>query len=144
MDRCRNLGATRFRLPMGLGLILIVGPNSSGKTQLLQDLYRRITGQVRTLVVAERVEIRKPEPLKPFLECMEREGYFATITDDAGNELLRPLTTFVGSGEAAQQIQPSQSEQWWTSYSTSNVGTTRQPIGFLGYFGRLLVTALVS
>ena len=124
------------------GLILIVGPNSSGKTQLLQDLYRRLCGDPRNLVVATNVELRRPEQLEPFLECLEQEGYVAKITDESGNQHIRPLTTFVGSGEAAPQIQLNQPQQWWNSYNAADVGKLRSRIDFLGYFGRLLVTAL--
>jgi hypothetical protein len=124
------------------GLILIVGPNSSGKTQLLQDLYRRIIGEPRTLVVATTVELRRPEQMEPFIQCLEREGYLTKITDDAGNEQLRPLTTFVGSGEPAAQIHINQSREWFNSYSVADVGKIRRRIDWLGYFGRLLVTGL--
>ena len=34
------------------GLTVIVGPNSSGKSQLLQDIYLRLCGEPRALVVA--------------------------------------------------------------------------------------------
>ena len=34
------------------GLIVVVGPNSSGKSQLLQDIYLRLSGEPRALVVA--------------------------------------------------------------------------------------------
>jgi Ni2+-binding GTPase involved in maturation of urease and hydrogenase len=43
------------------GLILVVGPNSSGKTQLLRDLYHRLKGDHRDLVVARELDLRKPE-----------------------------------------------------------------------------------
>ena len=33
------------------GLVVIIGPNSSGKTQTLRDIQSRLLGQPRTLVV---------------------------------------------------------------------------------------------
>ena len=42
------------------GLVVLVGPNSSGKSQLLQDVYRRLAGEPRQLVVAKKVQIEKP------------------------------------------------------------------------------------
>src|SRR5437588_6040836 len=56
------------------GLTLIVGPNSSGKTQFLNDLYSRVCGDPRRLIVAEKVEVNKPD-CEPLIECLEREGY---------------------------------------------------------------------
>ena len=61
------------------GLILIVGPNSSGKTQLLQDLHQRLIGVRRAPVVAEIIQIRKPEQLESFLACLKGEGYLASV-----------------------------------------------------------------
>ena len=43
------------------GLIVIVGPNSSGKSQLLQDIKEKISGEPRELVVAEKLEIEVPD-----------------------------------------------------------------------------------
>jgi predicted ATPase len=64
------------------GLIVLVGPNSSGKSLLLQDLYLRLAGEPRDLVVAKEVHIDKP-PLEPFLKCLESEGYLSAWTDDS-------------------------------------------------------------
>ena len=124
------------------GLTLIVGPNSSGKTQLLQDLHFRVTGRPRDLVVASAIDLRKPKQLQPFLDCLEREGYITRVTDAAGNEQIRPLTTFVGTGEAATQITAQQPGEWFKSFSVEEVAKARQPIQFLAYFGRLVITAL--
>ena len=71
------------------GLILVVGPNSSGKSQFLQDLYLRLCGQPRALVVSTDIRIRKPENYDSFIQCLESEGYFETIIDDSGNQQWR-------------------------------------------------------
>ena len=81
------------------GLVVLVGPNSSGKSQLLQDIYRRMSGEARQLVVADDVQIEKP-PLDPFLRCLEDEGYFSTTEDDSGAKHLRPQTMYLGTGQA--------------------------------------------
>src|SRR2546425_10050625 len=74
------------------GLILIVGPNSSGKSQFLQDIYLRLCGEPRSLVVATNVRITKPD-YEPFMKCLEAEGYFMTVIDDNGTSRFKPLTT---------------------------------------------------
>jgi hypothetical protein len=123
------------------GLILVVGPNSSGKSQLLQDVYRRLSGEPRQLVVAEEMLVRKPE-LESFLLCLEREGYLGRIVDEAGNHQLRPLTTFIGSGQAAQQISGNQPSEWYRTFSPEEGASYRRKSEFLSYFGRLMVTGL--
>jgi hypothetical protein len=89
------------------GLVVLVGPNSSGKSQLLQDVYRRLAGEPRQLVVASDLQIEKP-PLDPFLRCLEEEGYFSTVVDEAGVKHMRPLTMYLGTGQPLGQIQPQQ------------------------------------
>jgi hypothetical protein len=123
------------------GLVVLVGPNSSGKSQLLQDIYRRLAGEPRRLVVASEVEIEKP-PFEPFMKCLEAEGYFTSLVDDVGTKQLRPRTMYLGMGQPVNQIQPHQAEQWYSSFSPETLHSIRQQNEFLNYFGRLLVTAL--
>ncbi len=42
------------------GLIVVVGPNSSGKTQLLHDLNETVCGRSRELVVASALTFTTP------------------------------------------------------------------------------------
>jgi len=120
------------------GLILIVGPNSSGKTQLLRDLYYRTKGEPRTFIVAREIKLRKPE-LIPFLESLEEEGYITRVVDPNGLKQFRPMTTFVGTGELAPLIQENHAHDWYNAYIDSNVNSQRS---WLSQFGRFVVTAL--
>ena len=123
------------------GLVLIVGPNSSGKSQLLQDVYRRLCGEPRKLVVASDVRVEKP-PFEPFLKCLEDEGYVFTVEDGSGNKVLRPRTMFLGTGQAMSEIPSHQAQNWYGAYSPDDpIGFKRQS-EYLNYFGRLLVTGL--
>jgi hypothetical protein len=121
------------------GLTLVVGPNSSGKTQLLIDLYRCLCGQPRTLVVASDIRINKPE-YEPFIKCLESEGYIRRFTDTNNQTQLIPQTTYAGSAEQPQAIQPQQAHNWYTNYDS--VSDRLKHNQFLSYFGRFLVTAL--
>jgi len=123
------------------GLILIVGPNSSGKTHLLQDLYQRLTGVGRTLVTATAIGVRKPAELEPFLKCLEREGLIKRYVDPNGNTQIRPLTTYLGSGQFASQISENQPGELYRTFSVEDAERAR-PVAFLSYFGRMLVTGL--
>jgi hypothetical protein len=123
------------------GLIVLVGPNSSGKSQLLQDVYQRLAGEPRQLVVAKEVRIEKP-PYDPFMKCLENEGYLRTTEDEAGTQQIRPLTMYLGMGQAVGQIQPNQAQQWYGAFAPEAPQSLRRKSEFLNYFGRLLVTAL--
>lgn len=124
------------------GLIVVVGPNSSGKSQLLQDIHLRLCGEPRALVVAKNIEVNKPPEYSKFAQWLEAEGYFETIVDDNGNTQWRPLTTYLGSGQAINQIQVNQAQNWHNAYIPTNDATVRRRSEFLNYFGRLLVTGL--
>lgn len=124
------------------GLILVVGPNSSGKSQLLQDIYKRLTGQVRTLVVATHISLTKPPDYGQFAKNLEAAGYFETVFDDDGNAQWRPRTTYLGTGQAVNQIAPNQAQNWHNAYVPFSESSTRRRIEFLNYFGGLFVTAL--
>jgi hypothetical protein len=58
------------------GLTLIVGPNSSGKTQLLRDVGLRLNGVPRPLVVAQAIEL-DPLDVDDLIKALVGAGYFA-------------------------------------------------------------------
>src|SRR5437879_1538823 len=57
------------------GLIVVVGPNSSGKTNLLRDIHAAASGSSRNLVVAQEIQLR---PTPPLNDCLQ----FFQETDD--------------------------------------------------------------
>ncbi len=126
------------------GLVVVVGPNSAGKSQFLQDVYLRLCGEARKLVVATHVETNKPQDYNSFQQWLGDEGYFETVVDDEGKEQWRPRTTYLGTGQPVSVIEPNQARSWHSTYvnaSASESKVTRKS-EFLNYFGRLLVTAL--
>lgn len=124
------------------GLILIVGPNSSGKSQFLQDIYLRISGEPRALVVASNIEIQKPPEYGSFIEWLKARRYIEDFYDDNGTAHWRPLTTYLGTGQAVTQIQQNQGQNWHSGYVPLPDPAVRRRSDFLNYFGRMLVTAL--
>src|SRR5690349_23546962 len=86
------------------GLILIVGPNSAGKSQLLRDIHQRVSGEPRQLVVATEVRIA-PLPYEALMSALADAGYIYKFEDDGGTTHVRPLTTYVGTGQHANQMQ---------------------------------------
>ena len=78
------------------GLTIIVGPNSSGKTQLLRDIKGKVAGEARNLVVATELEIEIPE-LEPFIKCLNSPLKKAPISE------FHPTATH----NAAKAVSPS-------------------------------------
>jgi hypothetical protein len=122
------------------GLTLVVGPNSSGKTHFLTDLYSRLCGEPRNLVVASDVRINKPE-YAPLMQCLVSEGFIRRyVNPDNNEEQIIPSTTYAGTGTAFQTIQSQQAQNWYNDYD--NPAANPRLNVFLHYFGRLLVTKL--
>jgi hypothetical protein len=124
----------------GVGLTLIVGPNSAGKTRLLNDLYSRLCGDPRHPVVARRIELNKPE-YQPLIDRLKDEGYIR-ISFEGGRDQLVVKTPYLGTGEVQQPIAMDQVRGWYDAYPTwEGVDSDRQN-EFLLRIGRLLVTKL--
>jgi len=122
------------------GLTLIVGPNSSGKTQLLQDLHFRLSGNPRNLVVAKDIELAKPQ-FDRLMECLHTEGYIELRRDGSGTPIqILPRTTYLGIGQTVPNFTYSEAKSWHHSYEPSR--NNGQQNHFLTQIGQLLVSAL--
>lgn len=122
------------------GLILIVGPNSSGKSQLLRDIQKKVSGEPSKLVVASGIGVRKLSH-EPLMKYLSDQGHIYIFEDADGNEFIRPKSTYGGMG-GAPQIQKSQLETWRGAYVNPNATYSRRQSEYLGYLGRFLLTAL--
>ena len=121
------------------GLTIIVGPNSSGKSQFLRDINEKISGNPRELVVAESIELENID-YTTFLKCLKAEGYISTFWDNSDQEQYMPMTTAIGTGQGAKQVGTSQLAQW---KSQSEKATKRKiKDEYYEWMSRFLVTAL--
>lgn len=78
-------------IPGGLslkGLIVVVGPNSSGKTNLLRDIHAAASGISRQLVVAQEIQLRPSPPLDEYLQFLQETGDLERLPDP-NNETYR-------------------------------------------------------
>ncbi len=121
------------------GLVLIVGPNSSGKTQLLRDIKEKISGEPRDLVVATAIEIETPDQ-DSFLRCLKAEGYLSSIWADNDEEQFVPRTTPIGTGQSTQNVGVNTLNQWRTRSSQPAKGKRRDE--YWGWLSKFLVTVL--
>jgi hypothetical protein len=125
------------------GLTIVVGPNSSGKSQFLKDIYSRLGGEPRSTVVAKSVLISKPPNWNAFLDCLVREGHFEKYSDENNSNVeIRPRQTYSGSNQAAPNIALNQGEAFYNLFDGTDDKPRRKPIEFWNHFGKMLVTAL--
>ena len=121
------------------GLTIFVGPNSSGKTQLLRDIRFRTTGEIRELVVATELDVESPD-FDEFIACLKAEGHIFSTYDDNEREQYVSRTVFAGTGQASQNVQSTDASQWHQN-SKKWTGKRRKD-QYFGWAATYLVTAL--
>ena len=80
------------------GLIVVVGPNSSGKTQLLHDLSSRMLGE-RDYVVCSGVGIRKPLDAQSFIRELEQNKLVIVRRDKGNSPYVLIRTSHLGTNK---------------------------------------------
>jgi ABC-type cobalamin/Fe3+-siderophores transport system ATPase subunit len=105
------------------GLVLIVGPNSAGKTQLLKDIHAVLNGQVRELVVCTQVSINKPPELEALLQGLCTKGFLKQTHHPNGTLYVQQAAPPLGgAGYRAHNQVINQVRHWhetWKSQSLS-------------------------
>lgn len=124
------------------GLVLIVGPNSSGKTQFLRDIHASLLGQPRRLVVAHEVNVNKPALIDELVECLENEGYIRRHLNDKGVEMLKIRTVPLGGSSPGLQaeIELGNVKSWHGRFEEGQ--TNPQSQSFNALFGSMLCSAM--
>jgi hypothetical protein len=104
------------------GLVVVVAPNSSGKTQFLRDIYSRITGQPRAFVVCDSLLVQKPPSFDAFVQHLIDLGSLRR-TDAAGIIRLEATVPHFGTGAGPPgDINVNDAKGWYDSFSSGSVG----------------------
>ncbi len=121
------------------GLIMVVGPNSSGKTQLLRDISQIISGEPRDLIVTERLELSNFD-YTTLITCLKAEGYISSFWDNNDQEQYMPMTTAIGRGQGPQNVGTAQLQQWQNQSVAPKKGKRKDE--YFSWFSRFFVTTL--
>ncbi|MBE9113779.1 AAA family ATPase [Nodosilinea sp. LEGE 07298] len=123
------------------GLVLVIGPNSAGKTQFLRDIQGRMLGQDRNLVVCDDIEIVRPSDLDPFLEALLAEKHIQRRVDEHNRVYLEPRIPDFGSSKSKSSYQESEVKRFFSLDSRqANPGKSKCMI--LDLFGRSFISSL--
>ncbi|QDT79453.1 hypothetical protein Mal35_29110 [Gimesia maris] len=125
------------------GLVLIIGPNSSGKTQLLKDINGRMLGQPRSLVVCDEVEIKRPDSLDSLLDTLYAENHIRRRVDAKNNVMIEPVVPAYGGDGGNWSLPEHQVKSYFEK--PVKVGTAQREGAsdkFLEHFGRSFVVSL--
>lgn len=128
------------------GLIVLVGPNSSGKTNLLRDVHAAASGSPRTLVVAERINYRPVPALNDYLAFLTETGDIERRVQPNGIERYRKrghqYGTQAGAGGEWNRDELERFYGEFMQFSSSAHGKTFPANTFLQQLGVLECSAL--
>ena len=125
------------------GLVLIIGPNSAGKTQLLRDIHSRILGQTRKLVVCDDIEINRPKELAPLLDTLIENKHIRRRVDSNNHVYFDALIPEFGNNSQNWSLVEHQVHSFFAN--PVSVGTTERDgtsDKFLEHFGRSFIVSL--
>jgi len=120
------------------GLIVVIGPNSCGKTQFLKDIQRRMMGiglSQRT-VVCDDIALKRPPANKEFLEILNKVGHIRLRRDDANNVSIECMIPSLGQHESNWTLTERDANAFITGPGERNIH------GFFKNFGRSFLSAL--
>jgi hypothetical protein len=123
------------------GLIVIVGPNSSGKTQLLHDLNEVVVGRPRELVVASGVSFNPPPPFNEYFAFLVGSG---SIWESSPNQFLKRSLQY-GADEGGGSFHKSNVESHYQQHLqiiNNKVSRSLLASSFLTELGPLTCSAL--
>lgn len=122
------------------GLIVIIGPNSSGKTQMLKDLQAQLLGQPRELVVCEKIEVGRPVAFEPLIEELCSTGQIRKKFDQNNKVIIESLTP--GLGHKSQSTWERRLTDLESFYQMATNPDRPQKDRFLEHFGRWFLSSL--
>ncbi|MBX7133550.1 MAG: AAA family ATPase [Fimbriimonadaceae bacterium] len=124
------------------GLVVVIGPNSSGKTQMLKDIQSRVLGRPRKLVVCDDIEIQREYQLEPLIELLCDEGHIRRRKAADGNLYIDCLLPHLGGvGESNWSLLEAQIRNAYKRTATADPSGEYRDT-FLEHFGRSFIASL--
>jgi hypothetical protein len=124
------------------GLIVVIGPNSAGKTQMLKDIQGRVLGQPRKLVVCEDIELQRLPDLDLLLDVLYTERHIRKRVDGHNNIYIDSLIPHLGGiTQSNWSLSKGQVEDFYRN-SVKSDRADEQTDRFLEHFGRSFMSSL--
>lgn len=124
------------------GLILVIGPNSAGKTQFLRDIQGRVLGQARRLVVCDDVEISRPPSLDELLNVLFANQHIGRRLDENNNVYIESRIPHFGGNASSWTLHEGQVRNFF-NHPVQNLNPTEGTSDkFLEHFGRSFISSL--
>lgn len=131
-----NIGSMEPR-----GLVVVIGPNSSGKTQMLRDIRGRVLGEQRKLVVCESIELQRPTNLENLLEVLISNDLIRKRIDSNNHVHFDSRLPYIESNKKHWSLLENQVRSFFQSrVQSSSDNLQRDP--FLEHFGSFFLSEL--
>src|ERR1041385_4031504 len=110
------------RMVQPRGLVVVIGPNSSGKTQMLKDIQGRVLGQPRKLVVCDEVELQHPSDYDQLVDVLCEGGYIRKRTDPNNNVYIDTLMPLLGGAQPNWSVHEPHIRNYYQNAITASPG----------------------
>lgn len=124
------------------GLVLVIGPNSAGKTQFLRDIQSRLLGEARTLVVCEEIKIERPDSFDAFVETLIAANHVRRVLDTDNNPYINVQIPMFGDKSDNWSIHEPNAKRFFNSPVKGAGQKDGDSDKFLEHFGRSFVSSL--
>lgn len=123
------------------GLIVVVGPNSSGKTQFLHDLDETVCGRRRKLVVVSGITFSKPPPFDDYFSFLVEKDLVREQSPDNFLKYSHQYGTDAGAGSFRKSQLKSLYQQFAQAIQ-QKIESSMPDFSFLQQLGPLTCSAL--
>jgi hypothetical protein len=125
------------------GLVVIVGPNSSGKTRLLRDIETTLTGIGQDPVVCQEAYLQRPEDCAVFLnDLLEQRMLEPNPGEPRERGSVRVASPYYGTGMRENRTFNLQAVEQDLYSKFANGWMAGARIEFFVTFGKVLLTSL--
>jgi energy-coupling factor transporter ATP-binding protein EcfA2 len=140
-----DIQISELKLPLS-GLIVLVGANSSGKTNLLRELHAAISGAERPLIVAKEIRFRPAPGFNDYLVHLQQTGDMESVPIPGGAPQYRKIGHQFGTQIGTGGQWPEHELKGWygqfENYTAQPLSTRLLGHHFLAQIGLMQCSAL--